>query len=159
MYEINFKNLAVGLLPQSLRGNVVELMHVLTHPFRVLHHRFMSYRAEKLDQLHYSCCVGSLQAMLNDYFADNIVLQAAGLPILVCEGDIIQETYIYPEAEHLPLMIGCVNIYPLDVWGVYPFVIRVPRVFEENRDMMHKIIRLANQYKLTGTTYRIEYYE
>ncbi len=157
-YNVNFKHLVAGLLPYVLRGNVIELAYVLTHPFRVLHHRFCSHRAEKLYQLRYNCCVGSLQRMLNDYFADAIAIVANGSRILVDDREAVEETYVFPEAEHNPVMVGCVDIFPMQSWGYRPFVVRVPQVFEGDSDMLHRIIRLVNEYKLTGTSYTVEYY-
>lgn len=161
MYNVNFKKFAKGLLPFSLRGNVASLVEVLTHPFRVLHHRFSDYRLRKLWFLRYNCTVGSMQAALNDYFADILQNYADGRPILIDDGDSVNGLLVYPEAEHLPILLGCVAVTSHTTWGTAPFLVKIPNDLEDAAfidDMIKTVKRLVDIFKIAGTHYEIIFY-
>ena len=158
-YSVNIRNFATGLLPFSLRGNVKELLCVLLQPVRLLHFHFTMYRRESLWRLKYNCCVGSMQAMLNDRFADLLHSVDHYCPILIDDGESIQSILVYPDAEYQPLMVGCVMVTSYTSWGTAPFVVRIPVAFEDNIDLRNAVEALVRQYKLSGTKYTIEYYQ
>lgn len=159
MYNIFFKRFIVGLLPVALWGNVAELLFVLSKPFRNLHERFMMYRHNKLWQLGYNWTVGSMEAMLNDYYADILAANANGRRILIVAGVADTGVWIYPEAEHLPVELGFVMLTSHTQWGIAPFVVRIPNELDGDMDTLNGVNRWVNEYKIMGTKHIIEYYE
>lgn len=159
LYDVNFGKLAGGWLPGALRGTVREWALVLTHPFRSLHHRFMQYREEKLWALQYDATTVRLEAMLNDYLHDELAVLANGGRILVEDGAAVQQCIVYPEAEHLPVMVGMQIIHSYAAWGAVPFVVKIPAALQGNQDVWNRVDRLVRRYKLLGTRHTIEYYQ
>lgn len=147
-----------GWLPNALRGTVRELAMVLTQPFRSLHARFTAYRAEKLRALQYNATTVRLEAMLNDYLHDELAVNANGRRILVEDGVAVQPCLVYPEEEHLPVMVGMQIIHSHTAWGAVPFVVKIPSELEGNQDMWNRVDRLVKRHKMLGTKNRIEYY-
>lgn len=164
MYNVNIKRFSRSLLPISMRGDdseqakVYHLMDVLTHPFRVLHNRFMAFRSKSSWNLNYNACVGSMQAMLNERFADVLSIRADGTPILVEDGNQVMPTIVYPNEEQNPLMIGVEMVTSSTVWGVTPFLVKIPSELEGDNDIKYAIVRMVNSHKFAGTQYSIIYY-
>lgn len=158
IYDINFRKFATGLLPIALRGSVKELAVVLCGPFKRMHARFRRFRSERLWYMGYNGTAVSMEAMLNDYFRDEVAQLANGNRILVCDGASVSRTLVYPEAEQLPLTVGTVTITPASVWGAVPFVVRVPSELQGDTDIYNGIDRLVRIFKLAGTKHTIEYY-
>ena len=159
LYDVNFGKFAGGWLPGALRGTVREWALVLIHPFRSLHHRFTQFREEKLRALRYDATAVRLEAMLNDYLHDVLAALADGRRILVEDGAAVQQCVVYPEAEHLPVMVGMQMIYPSSAWGAVPFVVKIPAALDGNKDVRNRVDRLVQRYKLLGTRHTIEYYQ
>lgn len=147
-----------GLMPQALRGTVRAWTEVLCRPFKALHHRFMQYREEKLWALQYNAQTVRLEAMLNEYFRDILAVNAPGKRILVEDGTAVPELLVYPEAEHLPVMVGMVMVTSSALWGAVPFLVRIPAELEGDREVLDRTERLVGRYKLLGTKHTIEYY-
>lgn len=158
IYDINFKRFIGGLLPVSMRGNVVELAVVLCTPFKALHHRLMEYRRDKLWCMQYNAQAVRLEAMLNDYFADVLSVRAAGRRILIGEGTAVDGIYLYDSAEHLPVSIGCLSVTDHQTWSAAPYVIKVPVELQGDINTYNTIDRLAGIYELYGTKHIIGYY-
>ena len=158
MYNVDLKKFATGLLPFSLRGSVKELLYALLHPVKALHHRFSDFRGESLWKMKYNACVGSMQAMLNDRFADELAAHAPNRLILIEDGDAVPAVLVYPEAEHQPVMVGTVMLTSHTTWGAAPFLVKIPEELEGNSDLYHAVEALVRQYRLLGTKYRIVYY-
>lgn len=159
LYDVNFGKFAGGWLPGPLRGTVREWALVLIQPFGSLHHRFTQYRKEKLRALQYDATTVRLEAMLNDYLHDELAVLANGGRILVEDGAAVQQCVVYPEAEHLPVMVGMQMIYPSSAWGAVPFVVKIPAALDGNKDVRNRVDRLVQRYKLLGTRHTIEYYQ
>lgn len=159
MYNVNFKRLAHGLLPHSLRGTLRHLVEVMTVPFSMMHHRFMEYRSSVLSSLSYDGSVTGIERMLNDYFRDVLNVRAEGLRIIVADGNKEDGIVVYPEDEHLPVILGCVKVLPVSQWGCTPFVVNIPAALEGDKDIYDKVNRLVEIYKMTGTKHKIQYYE
>lgn len=159
-YDINFRKFAIGLLPQALRGIVTRaFIEVLARPFKEIHIVFSLYRAEKLWYMGYNWTADSMQAMLNDFFADDI--EDCGLdpemqPILVEDGVEGNEVLIYPAGRFLPVLTP-VRLTLGSTWGARPFTVRIPHEMEGEIDE-GVVKRLVNIFKLYGIGYRIEYY-
>lgn len=158
IYDVNFRKFAGGLLPGVLRGTVLYWVLVLIQPFKSLHHRFMQYREDKLRALRYDATTVRLEAMLNDYLHNELAVLANGGRILVEDGAAVQQCMVYPEAEHLPVMVGTVNITDSSLWGAVPFVVKIPAALQGNQDVWNRVDRLVRRYKLLGTKHTIEYY-
>lgn len=159
MYNVDLKKFATGLLPFSLRGSVKVLLYALLHPVKALHHRFSDVRGESLWRMKYNACVGSMQAMLNDRFADILNSVSPALPILIDEGDAVPSIMVYPNNEQTPLMVGWVMLTSHRIWSAAPFVVRIPIAFEGDENLRNAVEKLVKQYKLEGTKYIIEYYQ
>lgn len=157
-YSVDLRKFAAELLPFALRGNVMALLRVLTHPARVLHHRFMEFRGGALWRLSYNACVGSMQAMLNDRFGDILAGVSPAREILVDDGQSVPSLMVYPEAEHAPLVLGCVMLTSHTAWGSVPFVVQIPDDFEDDTDLRNAVEALVRQYKLSGTNFTIVHY-
>ena len=159
-YDIDFRKFAGGLLPQALRGSVTRaFMEVLARPFKDIHTVFSLYREEKLWYLSHNWTADSMQAMLNEFFADDI--ETCGLdpdtqPILVEDGVEGNEVLIYP-AERKLLVLMPVRLTLGSTWGARPFTVRIPQEMEGEIDE-EVVKRLVNIFKLYGIGYRIEYY-
>lgn len=156
---MSFGKFAGGWLPGALRGTVREWALVLIQPFRSLHHRFTQYREEKLLALQYDATTVRLEAMLNDYLHDELAVLANGGRILVEDGAAVLPCLIYPEAEHLPVMVGMQIIHSYTAWGAVPFVVKIPAALQGNQDVWNRVDRLVRRYKLLGTRHTIEYYQ
>lgn len=157
-YDVDFRKFAGGWMPGALRGAVLEWVLVLLQPFRSLHARFMAYREEKLRALQYDATVVRMEAMLNYYLRDELAEYAGGGRIIVEDGDAVLPLLVYPETEHLPVMVGMQLIYSYSVWGAVPFVVKIPAALEGNRDVWNRVDRLVRRYKLFGTKHTIVYY-
>ncbi len=157
-YGVDLRKFATELLPFSLRGDTRELLRVLTHPARVLHHRFSDFRGRSLWKMKYCACVGSMQAMLNDRFADILASVSPARDILIDDGLSVASLMVFPEAEHDPLMLGCVMLTSHTAWGSVPFVVQIPDDFEDDADLRNAVNALVRQYRLSGTNYTIVYY-
>ena len=158
IYDVNFRKFAGGLLPGVLRGTVLDWVLVLIQPFKSLHHRFMQYREDKLRALRYDATTVRLEAMLNDYLHNELAVLANGGRILVEDGAAVQQWIVYPEAEHLPVMVGMQIIHSYTAWGAVPFVVKIPVALQGNQDVWNRVDRLVRRYKLLGTKHTIEYY-
>lgn len=158
MYNVDLKKLATGLLPFSLRGSVKELLYALLHPVKALHHRFSVFRGESLWRMKYNSCVGSMQAMLNDRFADILNSESQALQILIGDGEPVPTILVYPNEEQEPVMVGMVMLTSHRRWGAVPFVVRIPIEFEGDENLRNAVEKLVKQYKLAGTKYTVEYY-
>lgn len=158
MFNVDWKKFATGLLPFTLRGSVKELLYALLHPVKALHHIFSDFREESLWRMKYNACVGSMQAMLNDRFADELAISAPNRIIMIEDGDAVPAVLVYPEAEHQPVMVGTVMLTSHTTWGAVPFLVKIPEELEGNTDLYYAVEALVRQYRLLGTKYRIVYY-
>ncbi len=158
MYEINFKRYIGGLLPISMRGTFLDFCEVLYRPFKSIHHQLLEYRIEKEWCMNYNAQVCKLEAMLNSYFHDEISILAGGRRILIEDGAAVEGIWLYPEEEHLPVDLGCIDITDHATWGAVPFVVKVPTELSGNTDIYNTIDSLVRIYKLFGVKHSIIYY-
>jgi len=152
-YDVNFIKLIKQSLPIALRGNLVEFIHVLIKPIRDVYFRFLTSKQENENKLSYNSQYPNLQRLLNDKF-DDIFRR---IKIKDGEGS-INELLTFPNEELKPLHLGQVIIYPSSQWGYDPFTVLVPQELE-NPDRENRIRRLLDNYKFSGTKYKVEYYE
>lgn len=157
-YNVDFGKFIGGLLPQALRGTVRTWTEVLCQPFKSLHHRFLQYRKDKLWALKYNAQTVSLEAMLNDCFHDTLAVHAPNRRIEVEDGNAIPSLFVYPDAEHLPVMVGFVTVTSSALWGAVPFEVRIPVELHGDQSVLDRTERLVQRYKLLGTKHVIVYY-
>ena len=150
-YDLDFVKLIKYVLPVSVRGNLVEFIYVLIIPIRVVYNRFLDLKNENENKLSYNAQYPNLQRLLNDKI-DNILRRIK----IKDSGESIDELLIYPNAELKPIHLGQVVIYPSSKWGYKPFTVLVPQSLDNQEN---KIKRLLDNYKFSGTKYKIEYYE
>lgn len=158
IYDLNFRRFIGGLLPVSMQGTVTDFLLVLSAPFRSIHFRLLEYRRDKLLRMQYNARAVSLDAMLNDYFADVLSVRAAGRRILVGEGTAVDGIYLYDSAEHLPQSLGSISVTDHQTWSAAPYVIKVPVELQGDINTYNIIDRLAGIYELYGTKHIIRYY-
>lgn len=161
MYNVNIKKFARSLLSFSMRGNVVRIVDVLTQPFRVLHFRLMDFRSKTSWKLEYNACVGKVQAMLNDRFADIVALLALGHSIQVEDGIAVSETIVFKKSDTVNghIVVGSVVVTSHTQWGAVPFNVKIPIELQNNSSVCDSIERMVQKHKFAGTQYTITYYQ
>ncbi|MWB92997.1 hypothetical protein GON26_01360 [Flavobacterium sp. GA093] len=93
-YKINFKVLAVQLLPTFLRKqNLAQLMQLCVTPISSLYDLWYDWRFKNIYKLEHNGQVCSLRGSLNDLF-DPVERR-----IYIGEGQFYETTYIFTEAE------------------------------------------------------------
>jgi len=157
-YNVDFGKFIGGLLPQALRGTVRVWAGVLCQPFKSLYARFLQYREDKLWSLKYNAQAVSMEAMLNDRFRDVLEVDANGRRILVVDGQSVPSLLVYPENEHLPVVVGIVKITSAETWGAAPFLVKIPVETQGDQNMLNQVDSLVRRYKLLGTKHVIVYY-
>lgn len=153
-YEINFRNLIGGLMPQALRGSLLSLAWMLTHGIRVLHLRGLAARTQHWKEMEYNCQYPLLQKLLNDE------LDLTGRRIRVREATGgLTTVVVYPKGtDHVQLVVddpdeNTVVVHPWWVYRYQPFEIVLPTTIHTND--INKVVKLADTYKLAGTRYVI----
>ncbi len=100
IYNVNWKILALTLLPPKLRNNVwLRFFVTIFSPFIQLHNTFLNYRKSTLYWMGINSQVCFLEMMLNDRY-DN-----AQRRIYIAKPQIFPAQYIYLRAESKPLFI------------------------------------------------------
>ena len=148
-YDFNIRNVITGLLPASLRSNVVDLLAVFTSPIADLHRRFTVFRGGKLSDLSYNSQYPNLQRLLNDRYDE------PDRRIRVYDRSQITPVVVYPDVAVLPLALP-VWVYPERVYYYRGFIVQVPAEFE-NTDTINQIKKTVNTYKFAGIYYEIIY--
>ncbi|MBQ9435487.1 MAG: hypothetical protein IJU33_05100 [Bacteroidales bacterium] len=152
-YEINFRNLIGGLMPQALRGSLLSLAWMLTHGIRVLHLRGLAARTQHWKDMEYNCQYPLLQKLLNDE------LDPTDRRIRVREATgSLTTAVVFPKGtDHVQLVVdepgSTVVVHPWWVYRYRPFEIVLPAgvyVLE-----LIRVRKLADTYKLAGTKYVI----
>lgn len=153
-YEISFRSLIGGLMPQSLRGNVLTLAWVLTRGVRDMYVRLLGWRSKHWEDMEYNCQYPLMQKKLNDEL-DNTdrrirVREATGG---------LTTVVVYPKGtDHVQLVVddpeeNTVVVHPWWVYRYQPFEIVLPTTIHTND--INRVVKLADTYKLAGTRYVI----
>lgn len=163
-YEIDFREMVRRLLPSALRGeSTAAFFSVLAHPFQNIHTSFEEYamgRYGKRWYISHNWTADSMQAMLNEYFADDI--EDCGLdpdtqPIKVEDGVEGNEVLLFPRLMDR-LVRTTVLVTPGITWRARPFTVLIPEALRNIIDE-GKVHRLVRTFKLYGTHYEIVYYQ
>ena len=168
-YDIDFKRLAMLLLPTALRRpRLSALAQVLMAPISRLGGELGDYRKEKDYRLRHNGQTCYLRAVINDRF-DPVLRR-----IEIVEEDVDTLTpVVYPREDHTPLVIRYRNVTdsegnPLEQTLFFrrgfggtdriDFWIRVPQAVRETSTYSELSLRaLANQYRLTSKRFGIVY--
>jgi hypothetical protein len=151
-YSLHFTRLIQILLPISLRGKepLTAWLQVLIYPLRRVYNAFTASRQRHAEELGYNSQYPNLQRLLNDQFD----CQIRRIQV-VDNAQSIPWRLIYPDAEHHPLMMGTVVIYPAASYGYQPFTVIVPLAVDFEIDNQKRMETLLNRYKFAGTKYII----
>lgn len=161
IYQIDFNNLAVSLLPTSLRQTqMIAWVKVLVSQIVSLNYKFNQKRNEDLYKLAHNGQVCYLRKALNDAF------DPTQRRIIITDGNRYAPKYIYTVGEQKPNFLGTVYIrdtsvygdtgadflvlLPLDVWNAYKTEIRIGEY------RFYEIEALVNYYKIASKRYKIQ---
>ncbi|SHG98140.1 hypothetical protein SAMN05443549_109106 [Flavobacterium fluvii] len=149
-YDIDYKKLAVLLLPTFLRKPVLTAyLQALLVPISQLHYTWLQKRLDDWYVLNHTGKVFSLRNVLNDK------LDVASRRIYITDGNAFPRKYIYTRAEKKPVFLGKLFIYQNSEYlntGV-DFIVFVPQeVIDTKINELHSQIR---KYKLASKRYQI----
>jgi hypothetical protein len=158
-YEVNYKVLALLLLPTFLRqSRIVAFLRAVISAVEYCYNRFLGNRKDNLYRLKMNGQVCYLRALLNNAFPE-----AGGL-IRIEEGEIVGDWLWLWDEDYDPYL-HYTDITDSGVWlwdetaileSISGFLVYVPhRVFDVNNDA--KIRALLNAYKLLSKSYTIIY--
>ncbi|MDR1984970.1 MAG: hypothetical protein LBQ28_09135 [Prevotellaceae bacterium] len=155
IFRIDYKRLAVQLLPVSLRKQrIVALFSCAISAIEDIYYNFTTSRNERLRRIRFTPQVCVLQGMLNDD-ADMELRR-----IIVEDGQFLSTVpFAYSENEYhnyaaTPVLIPDENL--IVEQSVY-FTISVPWAYGANNDAERRVKWLLNNYKLAGKKYTIKY--
>lgn len=149
-YDIDYKKLAVLLLPTFLRKPVLTAyLQALLVPVSQLHYTWLQKRLDDWYVLNHTGKVYSLRNVLNDK------LDVASRRIYITDGNAFPRKYIYTRAEKKPVFLGKLFIYQNSEYlntGV-DFIVFVPQeVIDTKINELHSLIRKS---KLASKRYQI----
>lgn len=156
-YNINFKRLALLMLPTFLRKRLVAgLAYALISPLSYIHLLFMDFRKSSNYRLNHNSQVCYLRAVLNDMFdpSDRRI-------VIVDLPSEVQGSFIYLREMNYPVMVpirpGAIilNRRGFGGTGGYDFVVEAPSSTSGERERMKSLI---NTYKLASKRYTINYF-
>ncbi|OWP76524.1 hypothetical protein [Flavobacterium oreochromis] len=151
-FEIDYKKLAVLLLPIALRKRkTIAFVHCLTQPIDTVYQDWKQKRADDWYKLAHNGQVCKMEGALNDEF-DPVQRR-----IYIDDGDSFPQEYIFTEEENEEVFLDdTLFVFSEDEYentGV-DFVVFVP--YELVDANIHKLNYLIKYYKLAGKRYRIE---
>ena len=152
-YSINFRNLIGGLMPQALRGSLLSFAWMLTHEIRVLHLRGLAARTRHWKDMEYNCQYPLLQKKLNDEVDPDP--EDRRIRVREATGELQTVVVHKNDPSYVQVEIGLVVVHPWRMYLYRPFEISVPEEIYNNYNEKHKVIKLADTYKLAGTKYTI----
>ncbi|WP_376777184.1 hypothetical protein [Flavobacterium covae] len=152
-YEVDFKKLAVLLLPIALRKRkTIAFLHCLIQPIDSVYRSWKTKRDDDWYKLAHNGQVCKLEAVLNDEFDKTL------RRIYIDDGDSFHQKYIFTEEEDEEevFLDDTLFVFSEDEYentGV-DFVVFVPSELVDAN--IHKLNYLIRYYKLAGKRYRIE---
>jgi hypothetical protein len=150
-YKIDWLRFVTEYLPYVLRTNIVAFAYVLLKPIRQIWGGVTTHITETDKILSYNSQYPNFQRLLNDLYDETL------RRIKVYDGHAADKFLIaYPNSELKPIHIGFVVVKPMSEYKSYVgFIIKLPATFETDNDMVKKIRRTVDNYKLVGTNYKI----
>lgn len=159
-YEINFKQLALLLLPTFLRRPIMGgVVYAVISPLNYIHTRFVLYQKDKDYRLIHNGQVCYLRTVLNDMFdpvARRITItddaeNSIGLILYEREE---QKSVLIPERGTTAGMVvnrrGFGGVDGFDFWINIPFVL-------QDELNIKRLNAIVNSYKLASKRYQINY--
>ncbi|MBB6499108.1 hypothetical protein [Pedobacter cryoconitis] len=151
-YKIDFKKLAVLLLPTFLRKNLITgYIQALVTPISMLYQLWYIKREDNLYKLDHNGQVCYLRKVLNDLF------DAELRRIFIDDGNRFKRTYLYTMAENQPHYLGSLYLQPSTSFADTGTDFKVMIPSELNTQTNHyQLIALVDFYKLASKRYTIE---
>jgi hypothetical protein len=150
-YEVDFKKLAVLLLPTALRkAKVVAFAQVLLSPIAELHYQCKLKRLADWYKIDHTGQVCYLRKVLNDS------LDVSQRRIYISDGNAFPRKYIYTRAENKPVFLGKLFIYQNSEYtntGV-DFIVYAPAEIIATK--INELNALINYYKLASKRYKVQ---
>ena len=150
-YEVDFKKLAILLLPTALRrAKVVAFAQALLSPIAELHYSCKQKRLADWYKIEHTGQVCYLRKVLNDS------LDLSERRIYISDGNAFPRKYIYTRAEKKPVFLGKLFIYQNSEYtntGV-DFIVYAPAEIIATR--INELNALINYYKLASKRYKIQ---
>ncbi|WP_435135698.1 hypothetical protein [Formosa sp. A9] len=159
-FSINYKRLAVLLLPFTLRQpKTIAYLHALISPLVNLHYDWRQYRLDNIYKLEHSWQICSMRGALNDRFDPEL------RRIYINDGDVHDAFYIYTDGEDRPKYIYTeseIDAGANPTWlynenelvgSAADFTVYVPA--EIIQIQQYEVIGLIDFYKLAGKNYKI----
>lgn len=150
-YDVDFKKLAVLLLPTALRkAKVVAFAQVLLSPIAELHRKWKHNRLEDWYKIQHTGQVCYFRKVLNDAFPE-----AQGR-IYISDGNAFPRKYIYTRAEKKPVFLGKMFIYQNSEYantGVDFIVFAPAEIIAAKGNQLNALI---TYYKLASKRYKIQ---
>lgn len=147
--SLNWKILALSLIPPFLRGNAVKSWVLLfTSAIESIHYDWLQYRRQNIYNLAHNSQKCYLRGALNDRF-DNELRR-----IRIDDGNSFKRKYIYTDAEEKPKFLGTIYLYDdsdYEDTGV-DFIVVVPAGLIYNNYEMKALIDF---YRLASKRYKI----
>lgn len=161
-YKVNFKKLAVMLLPTFLRQRkMIAWLKVLVTPLQELYEDFLQKRRYDLYRLNHTGQVFSLRKVLNDEF-DNELRR-----IKIVDAPEMEPQYIYTEAEQQPVYledplylyqdenyaytgVDFIVLIPFEVWNIQKTEVQIGEY------RFYKIEALVDFFRLASKKYTIQ---
>lgn len=159
-YDINFKRLALLLLPTFLRRPLMaSLTYAIVTPLSYIHTNFLQFRKDAAYRLNHNGQVCYLRAVLNDTFDPEQrritvtdTAQNVGVMFVFCRAE--DRPILVPRRNTEAVML--VNRRGFGGASGYDFVVNIPfalRGVEETR-----LTAVVNTYKLASKRFAISYY-
>lgn len=165
IYNLNFKKLAVLLLPTFLRRERLQaFVRVLVAPVQSLHNKLMQFRERSLYQVQHNCQIIYLEAVLNDAFDPTfrrirILNSVFREPLYFYEPEQNLEVYFYEPDNQMPTYFYDVGDFAGDGFDFVVFVPPdlQPQTQQEEQAMLTKMRGLVDYYKLYSKNYTIKW--
>lgn len=150
-YEVDFKKLAILLLPTALRrAKVVAFTQALLSPIAELHYRWKQKRLADWYKIEHTGQVCYLRKVLNDS------LDLSERRIYISDGDAFPRKHIYTRAENKPVFLGKMFIYQNSEYtntGV-DFIVYAPAEIIATK--INELNALITYYKLASKRYKVQ---
>lgn len=148
-FNVNWKILAISLLPPYLRSDVVNSYTALfSSEVDAVHYAWLQFRRQNIYNLAHNSQKCYLRAALNDRF-DNQLRR-----IRIDDGNGFKRKYIYTDAEAKPKYLGTMHLYDdsdYEDTGV-DFIVVVPAGLQYS---IYEMRALVDFYRLASKRYKI----
>lgn len=152
-FDIDYKTLVGHLLPTFLRTRRhASWIYSLLTPLMQVYNSWKRHRQNNIYKLQHNGQVCYLRKALNDEF------DPAQRRIIISDGGLYSEQYVYTHAENHPKYLGEMYLRPSSDYedSGSDFIVHVPKglVFDQ-----YNMKALIDFYKLASKRYKIEEYE